>query len=242
MAGLSLAAKAELVLGMLLPARHRSVRLAATLTVAIVALGVSGGAGQNPETGAHLTLVVAGSLAAVAGSRLMAPGAALSAARQAAYQWWLPPVGRLAGLAVLLAPTVGASAAVLLGPQADATAVARLSAIAWMYATTMAALVQAASPFLGASASGAAALILVWTGGLAPSVWHELLQGLPYLQRPLVIGWNVLPTAWRAHRGWTGGMEADVAVFASWIVVGALVAAWGAGWVGIVTSRKRRDQ
>jgi hypothetical protein len=241
MAGLSLAAKAELVLGMLLPVRHRSVRLAATLTVAIVALGVSGGAGQHAETGAHLTLVVAGSLAAVAGSRLMAPGATLFAARQAA-RWWLSSVGRLAGLAVLLAPTVGACAAVLLGPHADATAVARLSAIAWIYATAVAALVQAASPFLGASASGAGALILVWTGGLPPSVWQDLLQGLPYLQRPLVIGWNVLPTAWRAHRAWTGGTEADVAVFASWIVLSALVAAWGAGWVGIVTSQRRRDQ
>lgn len=239
MTDVSLPAKAEVVLGMLLPARHRSVRLATTLAVAIVALGVSGGAARNPDASSYLTLIVAGSLAAVAGSRLMAPGAALSAARHAACRWWLPPAGRLVGMAVLLAPTVAVCAAVLLGPHADWTAVTRLSLIAWMYATATAALVQAASPFLGASAAGAAVLLLVWTSGVPPSVWQEVLQGLPYLQRPLVVGWNLLPTAWRAHRGWTGGYGSDVAVLASWVVIGTLVAAWGVSWQGVMTSSGR---
>ena len=242
MAHLSLAAKAEMVLGMLLTARHRSVRLAATLSVAIVALGVSGGAARNPEASVYLTLIVAGSLAAVAGSRLMAPGAALSAARYAARQWWLPPAGRLVGTAVLLVPIVAVCAAVLLGPHADWKAVTRLGVIAWAYATATTALVQAASPFLGASPAGAAVLLLVWTGGVPPSVWQELLQGWPLLQRPLVIGWNVLPTAWRAHRGWAGGYASDVAVLAGWVVIGTLVAAWGASWVSNVTASLRQDR
>jgi hypothetical protein len=242
MANLSLAAKAELVFGMLLPARHRSVRLAATLAVAIVALGVSGGAARNPDASVYLTLIVAGSLAAVAGSRLMAPGAALSAARHAACRWWLPPAGRLVGTAALLVPTVAVCAVGLLGPHADWTAVTSLSVIAWVYATATAALVQAATPFLGASAAGTAVLLLVWTGGVPPSAWQELLQGLPHLQRPLVIGWNVLPTAWRAHRWWTGGYGSDVAVLTSWVVMGTLVSAWGASWVGAVTSSGRRDR
>lgn len=242
MASLSLAAKAELVLGMLLPARHRSVRLAATLAVAVVALGVAGGAARSPEVSAYLTLVVAGSLAAVAGSRLMAPGAALYAAWHAPCRWWLPAAGRLTGTAVLLVPTVVVCAAVLVGPQAEWIVVARLTAIAWLYATATAALVQAASPFLGASASGAGVLILVWTSGVPPSVWHELLQGVPFLQRPLVTGWNLLPTVWRALRGWTSGQAPDVAVLAGWVMIGALVSAWGAGWMSAATSSGQRGR
>jgi hypothetical protein len=108
-----------------------------------------------------------------------------------------------------------------------------LGVVGWVYSAAIAAGVQAACPLAGASASGAVGLILVWAGGIPPSALHQLFEGLPYVQRPLVLVWNTVPAAWRAHRWWAEGLGVDAAVFAIWVVGGTLVAAWGAAWLSI---------
>jgi hypothetical protein len=95
---------------------------------------------------------------------------------------------------------------------------------AWM------AVVAGAAPLLGEAAAGVLSVLLVWIGGITPSAVHQLLTGAPYLQRPAVLAWNVLPLGWRVERATAGG-AADLVLLGAWVVAGILVAAWGADWV-----------
>ncbi len=228
---LALSAKAEIVVGVLLVIRHRTVRLAALLAFVAIGMGVLG-SGDPDQTNHHqIVFVVAGSLAAVAGSRVLSPGAALAAARRAAGPWWLAPSGRLTGAALAVSPVIAIAAISLAAPVTGAAAAAKLSAIAGCYAVALGALTLALAPLTGATAAGTLGLLAAWLGAIPPSGIQALLAEWPYVQRPAMILWNALPLDWRATRWFrVGGLE-DPAIFAIWIVVGIVVAAWAAARV-----------
>lgn len=238
MSGTALACKAELVLGMLLIVRHRAMRLTAALAVMGVALAMVGNAAQRPGLAQQTVLLVGGSLGAVAGSRLLAPGAALVAAWRSASPSWLPSVGRLAGAALLVAPAVGLASAALLGPASDWRTALQLAFVGWTYATAIAAVTLAASPFLGASVSGALGLLAVWFGGIPPSAMAELFGHWSYVQRPIVLLWNALPLGWRASRWLHRAELVDALVLGTWIVLGIVLGAWGAVRVALVQDHR----
>jgi hypothetical protein len=221
MSRLALALKAEAVLGVLLAVRHRTVRLAGFLALVVVPLSaMTGGSASSRQ---QLVLIIGGSLAAVAASRLLAPGAAVTAARRAASAWWIAPVGRLAGVWLLIVPIIGLTAAILADGPVQA---ARVVVAASLFSAAVGAVTLALAPLLGASGSGALGLLAVWFGTIPPSGMLQMLSGWPYVQRPVVLLWNVLPLDWRALR-WmrVGGVE-DPFVFVTSIAAGLALAAW----------------
>jgi hypothetical protein len=223
---------------MLLVIRHRTMRLTAALAVMGITLAMVGNAAQRPGLAQQTVLLVGGSLGAVAGSRLLAPGAALVAAWRSASPSWLPSIGRLVGAALLIAPAVGLASAVLVGPVTDWRAALQLAFVGWTYATAIAAVTLAASPFLGASVSGALGLLAVWFGGIPPSAMAELFGDWIYLQRPVVLLWNGLPLGWRANRWLHQAVLGDALLLGTWIVVGIVLGAWGAVRVALVQDHR----
>ncbi|NIN09930.1 MAG: hypothetical protein GTN62_00805 [Gemmatimonadales bacterium] len=226
-----LAAKAEVVLGMLLTVRHRAVRLAGLLCVVVIGLGVFDEGEPELARQYQTVLLVGGSLAAVGGSRLFAPGAALAALRRSAGPWWLAPVGRLVGVLLVVWPLVGIGTGALAGPSADWQTATRLGLIAGLHAAAVAALTLALAPALGATAAGTLGLSAAWLGGIPPSGVLELFGGWSYVQRPAVLLWNVLPLNWRAARWFRAGTVEDLLVLGGWVVLGVMLAAWSAGCV-----------
>lgn len=228
--------KAEIVMGGLLVGRDRAFRLSLILVLALLLMAGFAAAGTASS---HTLLVAAGTLGAVAGARLLAPGPALESVRRAAAAWWMPPVGRLAGSALFLAPVVGAAVLALGLPAEHWVGTVRRGVLAWGYGMTWAACSLALAPILGASPAAALGVLAVWLGGMPPSAVHELLRGAAVLQGPVVLLWNVLPLGWRAHRALAGsGM--DAAVLGTWVLLGIGIAAWAGGrphrdsrgWVG----------
>lgn len=220
MRGLTL--KAEVVLGGLLVGRDRTFRLSLILVLALLLLA---GASAGGVASTHTLLVAAGTLGAVAGARLLAPGPALESVRRAAAVWWVPPVGHLAGSALFLAPVVGAAVLALVRPAENWVGAARCGVLAWGYGLTWASCSLALAPILGASPAAALGVLAVWLGGMPPSAVHELLRGAAVLQSPAVLLWNVLPLGWRAHRALSGNVM-DAAVLATWVLAGIGMAAW----------------
>jgi len=218
-----LGAKAEVVLGFLLLVRHRTVRLVCAVTLALAALsllpnlGLTSGKHQ-PET----MLFVAGSLAAVAGSRLLAPGGALAASRQVAERCWLAPLGRLVGALFLVVPVVSIVAfslnAVEYGP-------VRMSIVTAVYVAAVASGAMALAPAMGATAATVAAMIVVWSGVVPASDLHRMLVNWPLLHRALVGSWYLFPLHWRACRLLDTGNLLDALVLSGWIVIAVTVAA-----------------
>lgn len=234
-----LAVKAEIVLGALLVIRHRTPRLAALLVLAVVASsflagGSSGGLGHSQ----WLVFFGAGSLAAVSASRLLAPGAALAAAYRVAASWWLVPTARLVGALFVTLPFV-AGAALLLGqPVGAGFGASELVAVTGLYSATLAALVLALTPALGASAAAAIGFVTAWFGMLPPSAVSHALERWPIVQRALVLAWNSLPLGWRAMRWLERGTHGDGVVLLGWLLVGIAAAAWSITWV--LRSRNQR--
>ena len=221
-----------MILGTLLVVRHRSVRLVSMLAGIVLLLGMLG-----PEVGVaptpHWLFLIFGSLIAVAGARLLAPGAALTSARRVAGPWWLAPGGRLLGALILLAPflSLGAVAGTSGG---DAAGALRLAGITLLFAAALGGLALALAPLLGATAAGSFSLVGAWLGGIGPSDVHTLLAGWSYVQRPAVLLWNTLPLAWRAERLYWEGATGDLLVLVAWIPVAFALAAWAVagGWMG----------
>lgn len=235
---MALASKAELVLGMLLVVRHRTMRLSGVLALLGMTLAMFADASTRPGLARHTVLLLGGSLGAVAGSRLLAPGAALAAAWRCGSPWWLPAMGRLAGVALLAVPTVGVAAAALTGTTSSWHGAIQLGFIAWVYTVAVAATALASSPFLGASVSGALGLLAVWFGGIPPSAMSELLTQWPYVQRLSVLLWNVLPLGWRARRWLELAETGDALLLATWIVLGVALGAWGTVRVALVQDHR----
>jgi hypothetical protein len=120
--------------------------------------------------------------------------------------------------------------AAILGGTSDAGAPAlAVASVAFVYAAGVASLTMAATPLIGASAAGTLGLLAAWFGGLRPSVMVDLLGGWPYLMRPVVTMWNVLPLEWRAMR-WTAtaghASVGDAALLVVWVPAGIALAAW----------------
>lgn len=219
--------KAEVVLAVQLVSRHRAARLAALLVLLLIA-AVAASEGASVDGRMRVVLVATGTFAAVAGSRLLAPGGALTAARMSAADWWLAPVGRLIGAASVVLPLTLIGVVVLLAPRSPLTAHLEMGAVASVYAASVIAGTAALAPAVGASAAAALGFFAAWFGPMPPSDVYALFSAAPLLQRPLVLGWNILPLPWRAARWIENGNASDALLLIAWIVLGILAAAWSA--------------
>lgn len=219
--------KAEIVLAVQLVTRHRAFRLAALLVLVLTTALASGG----PRTlhGRHgLIVAMAGVLACVAGSRLLAPGGALTALRMAAGPWWLAPVGRLMGAWIVVYPLTLVPGVVLLAPQSSPRLALQAAVTVAAYAASAIGCTAALTPVIGASSAAAIGFLAAWAGTLPPSGVHALLEGIPALQGPLVLLWNVAPLPWRASGWFAQGRASDGGVLLAWCVLAVLAAAWTA--------------
>jgi hypothetical protein len=223
---LLLAAKAEAVLAVHLVIRHRTPRLAALLLLVVVLSTVlRSHATEGAARSLWSLLLVCGTLAAVSGSRLMAPGAALSAAYRVAAPWWLVPAGRLAGAMLVVLPVVGVTT-IAMGPSQSRGAEVPVLLVSCVYTGAVASTVAAATPVAGSSAAAALGLLLAWLGGLRPADIYFALEPVPFVQRPIVFLWNVLPLNWRAVRWMEDGVLADGLLLGGWLLAGVCVAGW----------------
>lgn len=219
-------AKAEVVFAALVTTRHRTVRLALVLAAAVALLATAGGTDRSDAT---TVVVVAASLGAVAGSRLLAPGPALEAARRAAGAWWLHPAGRLAGVATLILPLALGMAVLIAGPASGGASTARLALAAAATALALTGLTMALAPLSGATGAATVGLVLAWFGGVPPSGMAALFDAWPWVARPVVLIWNALPLGWRAARWLSRGGLADPLLAAGWIAGSIAIALWATG-------------
>lgn len=217
-----LAAKGELVLAVQLTTRHRAPRLAALLGLGLAALAA---ASEPPlDRVARVVLLVAGMLAAVSASRLLAPGPALAAARMAVAPCWLAPLGRLTGALCLLGPATVGIALALGWAAPHGVSVSAPAAIALAYAGCVGACTMAMAPFWGASAAASVSFLGVWFGVAPPSAMASLFAGWLPLQRVVLWLWNVLPLPWRATRWLDSDTLSDPLVLGAWTLIGLGVA------------------
>lgn len=217
--------KAEAVLAVQLVSRHRATRLAVLLVLLLIA-AVAAGEAASAGGRIRVVLVAAGTLGAVAGSRLLAPGGALAAARMSAADWWLAPTGRLLGAVCIVAPVGFVGVVALLAPRAPLTAHLATGAVTGVYALAVLATTAALAPAWGASAAAALGFFGAWLGPVPPSDVYALFAPVPLLQHPLVLGWNVLPLPWRAARWIEDGTAGDGLLLIGWIALGILAATW----------------
>jgi hypothetical protein len=165
-----------MALGYQLVSRHRAPRFAAALSAAF--LVVSAAAGPLDTTGYRVLLApVAATVAAVAGSRVLAQGAALGAARHAPCVPWLVVAGRFAGVMVIVVPVVLVLGALLLAGLPSLDVVSRIG-LAVLYASAAAGVAMAVTPSLGASVGSAAGLMAAWASQL-PSLAGTEAAGSP---------------------------------------------------------------
>lgn len=215
---------AEFALGWRAVVRQRAWRLAVLLALLGVAAAGARGALTN-----GLVLMAAGMLGAVAGPPLLARGPMLSLQRRCAAAWWITPLGRALGAVAAVAPAIACALAVLLLGRTGADVVVA-GASALVFACACIACGMALGTAVGESAAGAIGFMAVWIGSLPPSAMHELLGGVPYLQRPVVILWNTLPLAWRARAVLAGSLPSHLLLLA-WTALAVVLAAWVAGYV-----------
>jgi hypothetical protein len=226
-ASLVLAAKAEVALAVLLVVRHRTPRLTGLLVLAIMT-SVLIARSRDGATGSAvwITLVVSGSLAAVSGSRLLAPRPNLAAAYRVASDWWLVPTARLVGVLIVLLPILVSVALLMGAPSMTTRELVRLGAAAAGYAASWAALVMALTPAMGASGAAATGFLLAWFGAVPPSGVAAAVERWPLVQGPLVLMWNTLPLGWRASQWLEHGNVSDLALLVVWFPLSLAMAAW----------------
>ncbi len=164
MRGSILVLKAEMALGYQLVSRHRAPRFAAALAAAFLVASVAAGSLGTAGYGGLLPQVAA-TVAAVAGSRVLAHGAALGAARHAPCALWLVVAGRFAGVMVIVVPAVVVLGAVLLAGLPSPDVVSRI-VLAVLTASTAVGVAMAVTSILGASAGSAAGLMAAWASQL----------------------------------------------------------------------------
>lgn len=221
--------KAEVVLGVQLVSRHRAVKLAATLLLLMTVAIASSAPAGNRIGGRHaLILLMAGMLGAVAGSRLLAPGGALTALRMTAARWWMAPVGRGIGAGVVVYLLVLVPIVVLIAPQASAPVVLKVVAAVMLYTGCMITCVAALTPVTGASSAAALGFFSAWIGQVTPSEIRTLTAVAPALQGPLVLLWNVLPLPWRLNLWFIQSRAEDLGVVLFWSTLALLAQAWSA--------------
>ena len=226
---LLLAAKAEVILGLQLVTRHRTVRLAAWLAVGVTA--ATAASAPSVDRVAHVMLWIGGTLAALAGSRLLASGPALAAARIVVAPWWLPPAGRLLGALCAAVPAMLGAGVALLAASHGAAPVARMAGVTTVYAGALAAEVMALAPQVGATGAAGFGILAVWLGAASPPTVAELLAGWPVVAHLVAWAWAALPLPWRALRWLAEPRFADPALLLSWASLGIGLAGWRLrGW------------
>ncbi len=223
-AALPLAAKAEVTLGLQLVTRHRAVRLAALLAVGVTATAAA--SAPSVDRVAHVMLWIGGTLAALAGSRLLASGPALAAARMVVAPWWLAPLGRLLGALCAVVPaTLGAGVAMLAASHGAAPA-GRMAGVTTVYAGAIAAAVMALAPLLGATGAACLGVFAVWLGAASPPTVAVLLAGWPMPAHLAGWAWRLLPLPWRALRWLDGPRVDDPLVLTCWALLGVILTGW----------------
>ncbi len=217
--------KAEVVLAVQLATRHRTVRLVSVLGVIVLVAGWLDRA-EAAGTVASSVFLVPGAVAVVAASRVLAPGAAVASAERAANAWWVAPLGRLVGVALITAAAAAATVVTLVDAQA---APMWLLLVVCGQCVALAGIVMIVSPVWGASAGGASGLLFTLLGPLPPSSVAALLPDGSAMERVGVFLWNSLPLAWRGMRAIEAGLARDTMLLAVWIGVAIL----GAGWAAV---------
>lgn len=235
---LLVALKAEAVLGLLLVVRHRAVRLTGLLAAVITALAAARPA-ENGRT-SQTVLLVGGSLAAVAATRLLASGAALTAARWVGGPGWLAPGGRLVGAMLVVVPCTAVSALLLARPGAT-DSLGGLVPVVVVYSAAIGALALALTPLLGASSAATCVLLAAWLGGAPPATVAMALSPWPYARGLILWLWKGLPLEWRAQRWLASGGSFDGALLVLWIAWGIAVAAWATSMSPRLNPGRRRD-
>lgn len=223
------ALRAEVILGLLLVLRHRAFRLTGLLVLIVAVFAAIGIRDRGATHAISVVLLAGGSLIAVAGSRLLAPGPALVAARWVSEPWWVVPAGRLTGALLVVMPVALATLIAVSAPVLHPVALMRVTLVAAAYVSALGAFTAALSPLVGASAAASCGFLAAWVGGVPPSTIAVGLHEWVYVQRPLVWIWNGLPLMWRARRWLAGEQIVDMGMFLAWIVLGIVGAAWVTG-------------
>ncbi len=221
----ALAFKAEVVMGAHLVMRHRAPRIALLLSLLfLVLLLIREQFARAPVDRDGVVLLIAGTLAAVTGSRPLAPGAAVADAWRVAAQWWLVPLGRLVGVQIVVLPIV-AIATLVFGSGAFGSDGIRLMLVASFYAGAVAALIMAITPRVGASAAALLGVVVGWLGALPPSTFRELLRPLPAGDTLIYSLWSVAPIPSRAAAAVNEMTFLSVVLFTIWIIASVCFAA-----------------
>ena len=177
--------KAEMVLGFQLVSRHRAPRFAGVLSVFFLVAVVAGRPFGVGVAWPWMALPVAGTFAAVAGSRLLAHGAALWAARSVCEVPAVAVAGRFAGGMVVIAPVAAAMVTVVAGPFQSSEPAIQVG-FAVLFAAAMAGVTMAVTPVLGASVASVVGVMTAWAGVLgsevvaASSPWSWASGWLPH--------------------------------------------------------------
>jgi hypothetical protein len=215
------ALKAEIIFGLYLIHRHRAVRLCTALVlISLVALG------GKPADSVPLDIVLGGVLGAVAGSRIVAPGAALNSVGPDLSVGWV--VGaRVFGIGVLLVPFGTVMNLAVSGGDPGFLNVMPVVGYGLISASTVAAL----APWIGASGAGTVGVFLAWVGRIPP--W-ALFPGrsLDGVEELVKILWVVAPMSWRIGVD-VGGKGSGVATLVGTLALSLITA--------IVSIRFRMD-
>jgi len=222
MAKLMLAFKAEILLGARLALRHRTYQVAILFALVVFLLGAIHDLTKPVGTDRDgAVLLVSGILAVIAGSRPLAPGAALASVRHVAAEWWLIPFGRLVGTLLALSPLMIAIV-LLFGTSASDSV--RVGFVATLYASAVAATMFAMVPVTGTTVGAVLASSAVLVGSIQPSAADVSLWAWPVVRELSMVLWNVLPMPWRAHRLLNDGSAMNALPIVFWLLCGALMA------------------
>jgi hypothetical protein len=225
-----LATKAEVVLASQLVLRHRTPRLAGFLVLVLTALWfVRSKEDATLPPDSRTVLLIAGTLAAAAGSRLAAPGGALACAYRVAGPWWMVPVGRTIGSMLVTLPLVFVGVLVLGAPISALSGLCGLAIVTLVYTAVTTSCVLGCTPMLGSSAAATLGLAGTWFGAIPPSAVHVALAKWSVVQGPVVLLWNLLPLNWRAARLIARPGYSDSVVLLGWLLLGVGGAAWAIG-------------
>lgn len=177
--------KAEMVLGFQLVSRHRAPRFAGVLSVLFLVAVVAGRPFDVGMVSSWMALPIAGTFSAVAGSRLLAHGAALWAARSVCEVPAIAVAGRFAGGMVMVAPVAAVIAMVVSGPSHSSEPAVQIG-FAVLFAAVTAGVAMAVTPALGASVASMVGITTAWVGVLssdavaASALWSWVSGWLPH--------------------------------------------------------------
>ena len=154
--------KAEVILAIQLVTRHQAPRPVLLLVACLALITLRGGPAVTPAAVQRTLLLAAGLLGAVAGSRLLARGGALGAARQAGTWSAVPVVGRTAGALILIGPVL----LLICFGLAPESRVMPVLLVALLFGAVQVTLAMALAPAIGASAAAAIGFFVAFLDGV----------------------------------------------------------------------------